>query len=319
MYKSSFKTVSNLSLRHNLSNRKFKSTSVGSKASHKRISTPNDISYIRDLVKKDDHENYIVSLFSPPKSREALWAIRAFSMELSNVSNNLSHSEMAVLKLQWWLNNINNIYNGTPQQTPLSRVLYDSVHDLGISKMWFTRHIKARINSASSKNQYKNISDIEKFGEQSAACNIHAHLESLGVRDMNADNGARLIGQAESIANVLKNIPYMASMNKCQIPEDLLEKYNIKEIGKDKKSKSLENAVYDMASVGFTRLCGVAEIYVPNSPKNAFSAFLSAVPLKLWFERLEKVNFDIYHPSLHRRSFTLPFRVWREFNRKSLL
>ncbi|OLY82740.1 NADH dehydrogenase (ubiquinone) complex I, assembly factor 6 [Smittium mucronatum] len=145
--------------------------------------------------------------------------------------------------------------------------------------MWFTRQINERLQSVTGR-EFSTISDLEKFGEKSKACAIHSHLEVLGVRDLNADNGARLIGQAWMIADLIKAIPSISTSSKrSEIPLELINKYNIdiNLISQKAQPKELENAVYDMASIGFIRLCGVTEIYIPNSPKHAFPAFLYAV------------------------------------------
>lgn len=42
-----------------------------------------------------------------------------------------------------------------------------------------------------------------------------------------------------------------------------------------------------------------------------------AVSTSLWLERLEKVDFDVFHPSLRKTEWKLPWRAYWAFNRKS--
>ncbi|KAJ1876995.1 hypothetical protein LPJ71_011363, partial [Coemansia sp. S17] len=73
----------------------------------------------------------------------------------------------------------------------------------------------------------------------------------------------------------------------------------------------LREAIYDFSTKGYTRLCGVAEIYVPNSPRQGFPALLAAVPVKEWFERLERAEFDVFDKRLQRRSLRVLWQLWR--------
>jgi NADH dehydrogenase [ubiquinone] 1 alpha subcomplex assembly factor 6 len=50
----------------------------------------------------------------------------------------------------------------------------------------------------------------------------------------------------------------------------------------------------------------------------AFGVFMPAVSTRLWLDRLEKVDFDIFRPELLRSDWRLPWKAYLAFNRKSL-
>ncbi|PKX97556.1 uncharacterized protein P174DRAFT_439322 [Aspergillus novofumigatus IBT 16806] len=50
----------------------------------------------------------------------------------------------------------------------------------------------------------------------------------------------------------------------------------------------------------------------------AFGVFLPAVSTRLWLDRLQKVDFDIFRPELLRSDWRLPWKAYLAFNRKSL-
>ncbi|KAJ2772596.1 hypothetical protein GGI18_004852, partial [Coemansia linderi] len=130
---------------------------------------------------------------------------------------------------------------------------------------------------------FETIADVEKYGERAYACLIHPHLEALGVRDMHADNAARAIGVASAIMNFSRSLPLLLPQKRCDLPRDLVEKHKIDldALYADPRPKpELCEAIYEFSTKGYTRLCGVAEIYVPNSPKQGFPALLAAVPVK---------------------------------------
>ncbi|KAJ2012910.1 hypothetical protein IWW57_006197, partial [Coemansia sp. S610] len=99
---------------------------------------------------------------------------------------------------------------------------------------------------------------------------------------------------------------------------DLVEKHKIDldALYADPRPKpELREAIYEFSTKGYTRLCGVAEIYVPNSPKQGFPALLAAVPVKEWFERLERADFDVFDKRLQRRTLGLPGVLNPKFDR----
>ncbi|KKK19994.1 hypothetical protein AOCH_001120 [Aspergillus ochraceoroseus] len=50
----------------------------------------------------------------------------------------------------------------------------------------------------------------------------------------------------------------------------------------------------------------------------AFGVFLPAVATRLWLDKLESVDFDIFKPELLRSDWKLPWKAYMAFNRKSL-
>ncbi|RHZ52677.1 uncharacterized protein CDV56_106115 [Aspergillus thermomutatus] len=54
-----------------------------------------------------------------------------------------------------------------------------------------------------------------------------------------------------------------------------------------------------------------------NEVNRAFGVFMPAVGTRLWLDRLESVDFDIFRPELLRSDWKLPWKAYLAFNRKS--
>jgi NADH dehydrogenase [ubiquinone] 1 alpha subcomplex assembly factor 6 len=50
----------------------------------------------------------------------------------------------------------------------------------------------------------------------------------------------------------------------------------------------------------------------------AFGVFLPAVGTRLWLDRLEKHDFDVFSPELLRSDWRLPWKAYSAYRRKSL-
>jgi len=71
--------------------------------------------------------------------------------------------------------------------------------------------------------------------------------------------------------------------------------------------KGVQDAVFEVAACAKTHLDKARSIKVP---KELTPFLLPSLPAHLYLERLQKFNFDPYHPSLQRRLVTLPFKMW---------
>ncbi len=50
--------------------------------------------------------------------------------------------------------------------------------------------------------------------------------------------------------------------------------------------------------------------------ERAFGVFMPAVSTRLWLERLEKADFNVFHEGLRRRDWRLPWKAWWAYRRK---
>lgn len=81
-------------------------------------------------------------------------------------------------------------------------------------------------------------------------------------------------------------------------------------------AKGIDEAVFEFATLANDHLITAREMfkeYDGKVPEKARPVFLSAIPTGFYLERLEKVNFDAFHPSLQLRTWRLPWQIWRGY------
>lgn len=64
---------------------------------------------------------------------------------------------------------------------------------------------------------------------------------------------------------------------------------------------------------------GDGPVTVPDQASEAeagFSAYMPAVPTQLWLDRLQKSDFDVFHPSLLRSDWKLPIKAYWAWKRR---
>jgi NADH dehydrogenase [ubiquinone] 1 alpha subcomplex assembly factor 6 len=68
------------------------------------------------------------------------------------------------------------------------------------------------------------IKDMEKYAENTASCLLYLQLESLNVRDVNADHIVSHIGKMIGITTLLRSIPFHASQKRLVLPAEITAK-----------------------------------------------------------------------------------------------
>ncbi len=72
--------------------------------------------YCLDLVKKSDHDRYMTILYAPPDRRDDLSALYAFNYEISRIRESISEVMLGEIRLQWWREAIDDIFQGTTRK-----------------------------------------------------------------------------------------------------------------------------------------------------------------------------------------------------------
>lgn len=80
--------------------------------------------YTSHLSRRNDYENFLCTLLLPHNIKSAAFAIRAFNVEVAQVEDQVSDNKIGAMRLQFWTDALNNIYNDQPPRSPVSLELH---------------------------------------------------------------------------------------------------------------------------------------------------------------------------------------------------
>lgn len=80
--------------------------------------------HMYDLSRKSDYENFLCTLLLQRSIKPAAFAIRAFNVEVAQVEDQVSNSHIGAMRLQFWNDALNNIYNDRPPKSPVAMELH---------------------------------------------------------------------------------------------------------------------------------------------------------------------------------------------------
>ncbi|KAM7259276.1 hypothetical protein ACFE04_015017 [Oxalis oulophora] len=281
-------------------------------------------SYCVQQVRNYDYHHYLCLLELPPTMRKAAFALRAFNVETSKAMDVSSNQTIGQMRLVWWLEAVDKIYNKKPIEHPIAQALSSVILEKNISKGWLKRSIEARVKDA-QKNPTdvpENIEELEKYAEDTISTLLYMTLQSGGIRSTVADHAASHVGKASGLLLLLRSLPYHASKNRlyAYLPADSAEKHGILVKNGDQLEFRLNNpedlcdVVFEMASVANVHLQKAREL-AKSIPAEARPVLLPAVPAQVFLDTLRKVHFNVFDPRLARGTFGIP-PLWYQLKLK---
>lgn len=102
------------------------------------------------LIREQDYEGYLCSLFYPRP--ELAWTLRALNLHLAQVRDHASNDTMAEMRLVWWRDALDAVFNGEPapkghpEFEALQSLLLASNGGRSLSHAWFRKLLQARVS-----------------------------------------------------------------------------------------------------------------------------------------------------------------------------
>ncbi|KAJ8411629.1 hypothetical protein AAFF_G00164370 [Aldrovandia affinis] len=266
--------------------------------------------YCIDMVRSRDYDGFVSSLLLPEASRRSSLALRAFNVELAQVKDSVSQKTIGLMRMQFWKTAVEEIYRDFPPAQPVSAELWRAVKKHRLTKRWLLRIISEREKDMEDR-PYRTLQELEAYSENTQSSLLYLLLESLGVTDLHADHAASHIGKANGIVTCLRAAPYHSQRRKVYLPMDIcmLHGASQEDFIRGSREQNVRDVVYDIASQAHTHLQH-ARSFSGNIPAEATPAFLLTVVLEDYLQRVRKVDFDVFHPSLQKRNPLIPIQLY---------
>ncbi|MCJ1366712.1 hypothetical protein MMC16_005842 [Acarospora aff. strigata] len=341
--------------------------------------------YCSNLLQKYDSPSYTLQTFIPPTARDAYLSIRAFNIDIARVADSVSNPTIGAMRMQFWRDNINKAFAGTPPKQPIAVLLAHALEDLALrtggkgrlSKSWFMRIISTR-EQYMNNPPYPTLSALESYAENTYSTLLYLTLSALPLTSITGDHLASHIGKATGITAVLRGLPLIAfppppnhhsnrgalggalgdstagRQAAVTLPLDVMADSGVREedvlrLGAD--APGLRDAVFTVATRASDHLITAREMLKNiragedvghafehegeegheyslrqigssgtqaqiKEVDTAFGVLMPALATKLWLDKLQSVDFDVFRPELRRREWTLPWKAYFAYRRR---
>ena len=261
------------------------------------------------LVREADRERYLATLFAPAGYRNALFALYAFNVEISRVRDLAREAMPGEIRLQWWREILLGERAEEAASNPTAAALLETLGQDNSERLiaLIDAHIFDLYNEPMPA-----ISDLQSYAVATAGS-----IFELAARILGGDTGlevAALVaeaGQAQTIANVLAQLPRHAARRQLYVPVEVLQHYRAEpdNIFALRATPQVRAALAELRLRARHYLARVGAAGT-EIPKNMQPAFLPLAPLWQWLRDMERPDYDPFRPP-QVAPWRRQWRIWR--------
>ncbi|KAK9388359.1 Squalene/phytoene synthase-domain-containing protein [Lipomyces mesembrius] len=306
-----------------------------------RLSISRARQYCTSLLQSSFMSPNLITPFTPGPSRDAHIAIYSLSVALKHATHpplassaNISMSSgssaaSARLRLQFWRQMIQDIFTGKiPPSEPVAVLLADVIRTHPYTRGFFLRMVDTRMARVGDP-PVANILALADYGEAAYSSMLYLLGESMpSPRAIAAEHVCSHIGRAMGVVETLSDfstiierrgrvlLPIDVMVRHAVREEDVLRRVDVHDVHIRQK---LADAVFEVATHANDQLITARTMFEDvvnqqggrkNIDDAMFAPVLSAVPIRVWLEKLEKVDFDLFSPKLKVKSWSLPWKMY---------
>lgn len=239
------------------------------------------ISACGEIVRAHDPDRFLLSMFAPAAARSDLWALFAFNHEIAKTREVVSDSTLGLIRLQWWRDAINGIYEGKILAHEVVAPLAQAIERHNLPRDLFDTLLYAR------EFDLEDVLPGNVEGLINYADFTTTPLLKLAVRITGGDEAAEVVQPIAinyAIIGILRAIHFHGRAGRCYLPEDLMMQHSIKrvEIGNPKNRQALSQIAVKVAEKSF-----VHGVKVDSQILQAHNNFA-----RIYFDHLKRAKFD---------------------------
>lgn len=171
------------------------------------------------MVRDYDRDRFLLSLTAPPALRGALWALFAFNYEISRTREVVTETQLGLIRLQWWRDNIDAIYKGgEPFGNPALGDLAAAIHAHDLLQVDFEALLYAREFDLEGVIP-SGMAGLENYADFTTTP-LH-RMASKILGQTTAENILRDVSAGYALTGLLRAIPFHEAQGRRYMPEGI--------------------------------------------------------------------------------------------------
>lgn len=197
--------------------------------------TPNQ--YCKQKTAKSGSSFYYSFMFLSAEKREAITALYAFCREVDDIVDECSELRVAQVKLAWWRDEIEKLYQRTPIH-PVTKALLPHVTKFNLDQALFNEIIDG-MEMDLNFNRYADFKQLQLYCYRVASVVGLLSAQIFGFHHRKTLKYAHDLGMAFQLTNIIRDVGEDARRKRIYLPLDELAQFNVTE---DDILKSRESA-----------------------------------------------------------------------------
>ncbi len=242
-----------------------------------------------------------------PQPRAAITALYAFCREVDDVVDECTEVDLAAIKLAWWAEEIERLFQGEPQH-PVGKALLPRIEQHQLPKQHFLEIIEGcRMDLA--QNRYARWEDLDLYCDRVAGAVGLLSARIFGEVNQATLDYALLLGRALQYTNIIRDVGDDARRGRIYIPVQALQDFSVDaaSILRFEHSAAFESMMADMAARAHRLYDQALGLLPPNQRTAQRPGLIMASIYRELLRLVESESFRV----LHQRISVAPARkLW---------
>ena len=181
--------------------------------------------YCQEKASSSGSSFYYSFMFLPPERRQAITALYAFCREVDDVVDESHDLQVAQTKLDWWRNEVRQVYGGQPQH-PVGQALQDIVQRFPLPMEQLLEIIDG-MQMDLSQTRYLDWKALNLYCYRVASVVGLLSAEIFGYTNRQTLKYAHDLGLAFQLTNIIRDVGEDARRGRIYLPVDELQRFNV--------------------------------------------------------------------------------------------
>jgi phytoene synthase len=270
-----------------------------------------------ELLREQDVDLWLASLFAPAKARPHLHAIGAFAIEVAGVRAKTSQPLLGEMRLRWWYEALEAASgegageeSGGARAHPVADALIDTLDAHAIAREDVIRLLEAHVFDLYD-DPMETMDALEAYCDHVFGSPMRWRAIVIDAEDARRlDEALRSAGRAAGLTYILRALPRHLALGQRFIPADLVARQRAEDDFAQMRATPATRAVLaelrDRARAHFE---AARRAIRDGGPARA--ALLSAALVPLYLQAMEGKSFDPFRPAAPPAQWRRQWRLWR--------
>jgi NADH dehydrogenase [ubiquinone] 1 alpha subcomplex assembly factor 6 len=259
-----------------------------------------EYAYCQNLVERYDPDRYLCSLFARSEYRADLMALYAFNVEVAGIRESVSEPLIGQMRLQWWRDIMDRIFDGTPPAHQVASALSQTINRCDLERSLFDELLDAR-SADFEDTPFATLGELESYAGQTSATLTGLALRVLGQSEPEVREIGRHVGIAWALTGLLRAVPFHGRQGRSCLPVELVK-------GSAFKGPEISEVVTEVASLA-SRHLRMAREGRKHIPRAAVPALLTATLADGYLRELRNADFDPFKGDLRAAHIRTKFQI----------
>jgi phytoene synthase len=263
--------------------------------------------YCQEKVLRQGSSLYYSLRFLPIELRETLLALHAFFSEISDIRYECHDTGVALLKFQWWQEEMAQTFAGTPHH-PICQALSEPIRHYQLAEHYFQEIIEGFLLDL-KLTRYATFDELEDYCKRTCCFLNLLCTHVLGYQNETTLKYAEQLGIALQLTYILRELRPDILKGRLYIPQEELVRFKVSE--QSLFNRQLDDTVQALFAYQATRI----RAYYHNafkylSKKDRFNQRSGLIRAQLALATLQEIENDGFQLFKHRIHLTPLRKLW---------